>query len=53
MLGVCVEQSIHRFLGLPPERYKAAEGEAKLEGCLFTVDSETGRCLAAEALRVE
>ena len=53
VLGVCVEQSVNRFLGLPPERYCAAEGEAKLEGCLFTVDTETGKCLAAEALRVE
>ncbi len=53
VLGVRIEQSVNRFLGLPPERYRPAEGEAKLEGCLFTVDTETGKCLAAEALRIE
>ena len=53
VLGVRAEQSINRFLGLPPKRYEPAEGEAKLECCVFSVDPETGRCLSAEALRIQ
>ena len=52
VIGVSVEQSINRFLGLPPQRYAPAEGEARMEGCLFTVDTETGKCLKAEAIRI-
>ena len=35
------------FEGLP-----AGKGRSKLEGCLFTIDTETGRCLAAEGVRL-
>lgn len=52
VIGVRIEQSIDRFLGLPPSRYEPAEGEAKLEGCVFTIDTETGKCLRAEAIRI-
>ena len=31
----------------------AASGPAKLEGCLFTIDTETGRCQKAEGVRIE
>ena len=53
VLGIDPTQSVNKFLGDPPRRYASAGGRCKLEGALFTVDSETGRCLAAEALRVE
>ena len=39
-------------MGDPPRRYDSAKGPAKLEGCLFTIDSETGRCQNAEAVRL-
>ena len=52
VLGIDPEQSIGKFLGDPPTRYNAAKGPAKLEGCLFEIDPETGRCLRAEALRL-
>ena len=52
VLGIDPEQSIGKFLGDPPRRYDAAGGPAKLEGCLFTIDPETGKCLAAEAVRL-
>ena len=35
-----------------PRRYEAGKGRSKLEGCLFTIDTETGRCLAAEGVRL-
>ena len=53
VLGIDPEQSIGKFMGDPPRRYEAAKGPAKLEGCLFTVDAETGRCLSAESVRLQ
>lgn len=52
VLGVDPEQSIGKFLGDPPRRYDSAKGPGKLEGCLFTMDAETGHCLNAEAIRL-
>ena len=33
------------------QRYDSAKGPAKLEGCVFTIDPETGKCLSAEGVR--
>ncbi len=53
VLGVRAEQSIARFLGEQPRHpYASADGDCKMEGCIFSVDPETGRCLSAEAIRV-
>ena len=52
VLGIDPEQSVGKFLGDPPTRYNAARGPAKLEGCLFEIEADTGRCLRAEALRL-
>ena len=52
VLGIDPEQSIGKFFGDPPQRYNAASGPAKLEGCLFEIDPETGRCLRAEGVRL-
>ena len=48
VLGIQPELSIAKFRGDLPQRYRWAEGSAKLEGVLFTLDSETGKCLRAE-----
>ena len=48
VLGIRPELSISKFQGNLPERYRWAEGATKLEGVLFTLDSETGKCLKAE-----
>ncbi len=48
VLGIRPELSIAKFRGDLPERYRWAEGPSKLEAVLFTVDTETGRCLKAE-----
>ena len=53
ILGIKKELSISRFLGNPHQRYVQAEGPGKIECALFTVESATGRCVAAEAMRVE
>ena len=52
VLGIDPQQSIGKFMGDPPRRYEAGKGPAKLEGCLFTIDSDTGKCLQAEAIRL-
>ncbi len=52
VLGIDPEQSIGKFMGDPPQRYNSAKGPSRLEGCLFTVDPETGRCRKAEAIRI-
>ena len=52
VLGIAPEQSIGKFLGDPPRRYEAAMGACKLEGAIFEIDSETGKCISAEAVRI-
>ena len=52
VLGIDPEQSIGKFMGDPPRRYEAAKGPVKLEGCVFDIDPETGRCLSAESIRL-
>ena len=52
VLGIRPELSIAKFRGDLTERYRWAEGETKLEGVLFTLDSETGKCLKAERVDV-
>ena len=52
VLGIDIEQSIGKFMGDPPRRYEPGKGPAKLEGCVFTVDTESGKCLDAEAVRL-
>ena len=52
VLGIDIDQSVNKLLGDPPRRYRAADGPAKMECCVFDIDSDTGRCLGVEALRV-
>lgn len=52
VLGIDVEQSIGKFLGDPPRRYESGKGKGKLEGCIFDIDPETGRCISAEGIRI-
>jgi len=48
VLGIRPDLSIARFRGDLTERYRWAEGETKLEGCLFTIDTDTGLCKHVE-----
>ncbi len=51
VLGIKSEQSVGKFLGDVPRRYDCAPGPGKLEGALFELDTDTGACLRAEAVR--
>lgn len=48
VLGIRPDLSIAKFRGDLTERYRWADGPTKLEAVLFTLDSETGKCLRAE-----
>ena len=52
VLGIRPEQSIETFLGGLPGRYQVAEGPCKLQGAVFTLDTDTGRCLAVERIEI-
>ncbi len=53
ILGARPEQSVARFLGEPKRvPYTQADGPCKMEGALFEVDPDTGKCLSVEAVRV-
>ncbi|MBR5381076.1 MAG: YmdB family metallophosphoesterase [Oscillospiraceae bacterium] len=52
VIGIRPEQSISLFLGDPPVRHESAPGPCKLEGAVFEIDTETGKCLSVEAIRI-
>ena len=52
VLGIDPEQSIGKFMGDPPRRYEPASGPCCLEGCIFEIDPESGKCLKAEGVRL-
>ncbi len=52
VLGIDPEQSIGKFMGDPPTRYNSAKGACKMEGCIFDIDPDTGKCLHAEGIRI-
>ena len=52
VIGMKIEQPISRFLGNPPGRFEPATGPAKLEGAIFEIDTQTGKCVSAEAIRI-
>lgn len=52
VLGIEPRQSVEKFLGEPPRRYESASGPGKMECAVFSIDTETGKCLKAEALRI-
>jgi len=48
VLGIRPDLSIAKFRGDLPERYRWADGDTKLEACLFTIDTDTGLCRRVE-----
>lgn len=45
VIGMEVAASIKRFETSLPERYKIAEGKAKLNSCIFEINDETGKVI--------
>ena len=52
VLGIDPEKSIQKFRGGVPSRYEPASGPVKLEGAVFTIDAQTGRCVEAERVTI-
>ena len=48
ILGIRPDLSIAKFRGDLTERYRWADGPTKLEAVLFTIDTQTGKCIKAE-----
>ena len=43
VIGMDKQASIKRFVTTLPEKYKLADGDCKLNSCLFELDDETCR----------
>lgn len=52
VIGMKPDQPISRFLGNPPGRFEQAIGPAKIEGAIFEIDFDTGKCVGVEAIRI-
>lgn len=52
VLGIRPEQSVTQFLGGLSGRYQAADGPCKLQGAVFSLDSETGLCVDVERIDI-
>ncbi len=46
VLGIKVENSLNLFLGGLPRRYEEAEGNCKLNACLFVIDTDKKKCVS-------
>jgi calcineurin-like phosphoesterase len=53
VLGVDKDIVINKFLTGMPARFDAAKGDCMINGCIFTVDEKSGRCLSAERVYFE
>lgn len=52
VLGIEPKQSVETFLGGLAGRYRAPEGACKMQGAIFSLESETGRCVGVERVDV-
>lgn len=52
VLGIAPEIIIEQMQTQMPARYKTAGGEQMLEGCIFTIDENTGKTTAVERVQL-
>ena len=52
VLGIRPEQSVEQFLGGLPGRYEVPDGACKMQGAVFSLDSDTGLCAGVERIDV-
>ena len=53
VLGVKTEIIINKVKTKMPARFDLADGDCRLEGAIFDIDENTGKCKSAESLRIE
>ena len=52
VLGMRPSQAMNRFLGGLPMRFEPADGPCKLEGAVFSIDTDARRCLSVTRLDI-
>ena len=52
VIGMNIDAAIKRFLTSLPERYKLAEGDCKLEGCIFEINDDNCRAVSIERINI-
>ena len=50
VLGMDRDAALKRFLTALPEKYKIAEGETMLNGCIFKLDDNTNKVIQIERI---
>ena len=53
VIGIHPSQAINRFLGGLPQRFQPADGPCGMDGVLFTMDTNTRRCLSVERVDID
>jgi len=53
VLGIDPGQAVNRFLGGLPRRFEAARGPCKLESVIFTIDTESKRCVSVQRVDIQ
>lgn len=53
VLGVDKDIVIQKFRTGMPCRFDSANGKCMINGCIFTIDDKTGRCMSAERVSIE
>ena len=53
VLGVEKEIVIDKFIRNMPVRFDHAKGKCMINGCIFTIDEKSGKCISTEAVRFE
>lgn len=53
VLGVDKDIVIHKFKSNMPCRFDSARGECMINGCIFTIDEKSGKCVMTERVNFE
>lgn len=53
VLGVDKDVIIRKFRTNMPERFDSAKGECMINGCIFTIDDKSGKCISAQTVNFE
>ena len=53
VLGVKPELSIKKMKDKLPVRFAIADGECCLDGCIFTINTNNGKCISIERIRID
>lgn len=52
VIGMSIDASVKRFETSLPERYKIAEGDTMLNGCVFEIDDTTNKAIGIERIQI-